>query len=153
MEAIIFHAKRHKDDVNPNHTLAFQKHSDGTIHCTYAKPHNNLDSYSKKFGRSLAIARLGDMNTKLEKQKIARKANFLSSRQIKRYVPNTVITNMHYYLDKAKKILKIDEDMPIILRGQFADWNRYESEELKTVPTFAVALIINPFVITPKKKV
>lgn len=151
METVVFHAKRSKNEVNPNHTIAFQKHSDGTIHCTYAKPHNGLDPYSKKFGRLLTTARLNDLNNRLEKKNVDIKIGFDSPRKIKRYVPNSVVTTMHYYLNKAKKVLKIDEERPITLRGQFADWCKYEDEELRMVPTSAVVLCFSPKLIEPKK--
>lgn len=151
MGTIVFHAKRHRDDVNPNHTIAFQKQEDGTLHCTYAKPHNGMDSYSKKFGRELAERRMDDFNEKIGAKKIKSKQEGLTTaRKIKRFVPNTVVSSMAYYADKARKALKIDDDNPIIVRGQFADWERYESEELKMVPTCAVALTVDLNVIRPK---
>lgn len=151
MDEIVFHAKLNKGDIHPHHTIAFRKQSNGTILCTYAKPHNDMDRYSKEFGRDLALARLSDLQIKLAGKKIrVKEDNLTTTRKIKRFAPNTVVTNMGYYLDKAKKALKIDGNPTIVLRGQFADWEKYEAEELKAVPTHAVALMIDPTVISKR---
>lgn len=151
MDTVVFHAKRHKDDVNPNHTIAFQKQENGTLYCTYAKPHNGMDSYSKKFGRELVTRRMEDFHKKIEEKRIKPKQDGLTTaRKIKRFVPNTVVSSMAYYADKARKVFKMDEDNAIVVRGQFADWIRYEDEELNMVPTHSVALTIDLNVIRPK---
>lgn len=149
-ELVVFHAKQKKGDKDPNHTLLFKKENNVLI-CTYAKPHRGLDSYSKKFGKSLAEARMTQLLERIKTSKI-QPINLFARRALKRYTPGTVASTMSYYAEKAARLLELGEDPKLSIRGQYADWDRYESEELDMVPTNAVVVQTTLKTITPKKK-
>lgn len=118
---IHFHAKQSKEEKKPDHTLVFHSEN-GNLILGYSRARKDLgDSYSKFTGITLAEKQAKQIrmrNLNISREEIKRRGIIKIHKEcLKKVMPKKIVDSLEYYVDKAKKVWKIDHPIEILFRG------------------------------------
>lgn len=119
---VIFHAKLHKDDTTPDHTLVFLKNKDDSLCLGYSRPRPKTpDAFNRKFGLEQAEERAEILQMRdsilVAENKKPRNIHKIEQSSLKNILPKTVLSVLPFYVNKAKELFDIKETATIIVRG------------------------------------
>lgn len=133
-DKITFHAKLHKDDKNPDHTLVFIK-KDNKLVMGYSRPRPNTpDSFNRAFGLDEAVYKaslvynrdimLSNINKKPRNAVVVQKEKV--EKTLSKVMPKAILSVLPHYIGRAKKYFKIEGDAIVQLRGDSRDNRVFE---------------------------
>ena len=86
------------------------------LYISWAKPRTKMDKMDKETGRRTCIIRMNRLVNYVLSEVLGRTPKLLVATDFKKYLPGKIAKTLPFYVWKAKRYFKIDDDYAIFIR-------------------------------------